>query len=241
MSAAKIRDHLPDFYFFNRLIEHAMTSEAQETTLLLNQAASGDREAASELLDRVYTDMRRVAEKQVRLHDARRFIDPTALVHEAFMKLIDQKRVDWAGRTHFFAIGSEAIRRALVDTLRYERRLKRGGGRQRVELKDDLAGAAPEATMELLALDEALENLAKTDPRAARVVELRFFGGLTVEEAATAIGVSKRTVEGDWTMARAWLRKALATHTHPSPLDTQKSDKPAASQDANPNDSADDA
>ena len=124
------------------------------------------------------------------------------------MKLVDQSRVDWKGKSHFFAVAAQAMRRILVDHARSHQREKRGGGRARVALDEGVA-LSPQKDEDILALDEALERLAKIDPRQAKVVELRFFGGLTVDEAAETLKVSKRTVEGDWMFARAWLNRAL--------------------------------
>jgi len=129
-------------------------------------------------------------------------------VHEAYMKLVDQTRVDWHGKAHFFAVAAQAMRRILVDHARSRQRDKRGGGRARVALEEATA-LSPQKDEDVLALDEALERLGAIDPRQAKVVELRFFGGLSVDEVAAALGVSKRTVEGDWTFARAWLSREL--------------------------------
>ena len=139
-------------------------------------------------------------------------LQPTALVHEAYLKLADQDRVNWRGRTHFFAVGAQIMRRLLVDHARRRGRVKRGGEWQRVTLGH---GAAPLLGRELdrdelLALDLALQKLARLDERQARIVELRFFAGLEVAEVAEILGVSKRTIEGNWTHARAWLKRELA-------------------------------
>jgi RNA polymerase sigma factor (TIGR02999 family) len=123
--------------------------------------------------------------------------------------LVDQKRVDWRGRTHFIAVGAQAMRRILVDHARAKRRVKRGGSRKRLPLVDDLQ-LSVERDEDLIALDEALHRLSQLDDRQARIVELRFFGGLTVQEVAEVLGVSKRTVEAEWTMVRAWLRRELS-------------------------------
>jgi len=156
----------------------------------------------------VYDEFRALAAHHLAGERKNHTLQPTALVHEAYLRLIDQTRVDWQGRTHFFAIGSQAIRRVLIDHARGKARAKRGGGMARVTL-DDAIALAPQRDEDLLALDEALEKLEKLDPRQAKVVEMRFFGGMTVEEVAEALGVSKRTVEGEWTMARAWLLREL--------------------------------
>jgi RNA polymerase sigma factor (TIGR02999 family) len=131
------------------------------------------------------------------------------LVHEAFMKLVDQNRVTWKGRTHFFAVGAQAMRRILVDHARGRMRDKRGGKRERIQLTDDVTVSRAHDE-DLLAVDEALAKLATIDKRQASIVEMRFFGGMTVAEVAEALGVSKRTVEAEWTHVRAWLRRELS-------------------------------
>jgi RNA polymerase sigma factor (TIGR02999 family) len=181
----------------------------REITQLLISLKDGDRASAAEkLMPLVYDEFRALAARHLRHERANHTLQPTALVHEAYLKLIDQTRVDWQGRTHFFAVGAQAIRRILVDHARQHKRLKRGAGAERVAL-DDAVALAPQRAEEVLALDEALEKLAKLDSRQAQVVEMRFFAGMSVEEVAGVLGVSKRTVEGDWTMARAWLMREL--------------------------------
>ncbi|MGD0462603.1 MAG: sigma-70 family RNA polymerase sigma factor [Tepidisphaeraceae bacterium] len=183
---------------------------AAEITQLLANLKSGDRTAvAAKLMPLVYDEFKALAARQLRRERANHTLQPTALVHEAYLRLIDQTRVDWQGRTHFFAVGAQAIRRILVDHARQRKRQKRGGGAGRVELDESVA-LAPQRSEEILALDEAMEKLAKLDSRQAEIVEMRFFAGMNVEEVAQALGVSKRTVEGDWTMARAWLMRELS-------------------------------
>ena len=157
----------------------------------------------------VYDELRRLAARYLRRESQGNTLQPTALVHEAFLKLAGQHRVDWQGRTHVLAIGAKAMRRILVDHAKRKRRVKRGGGLNRIQL-DEAAAISPERDEDLLAVDEALEKLALIDERQAAIVELRFFGGMTVEEVAQVLGVSKRTVESEWTMVRAWLRRELA-------------------------------
>jgi RNA polymerase sigma factor (TIGR02999 family) len=183
---------------------------ATEITKLLVRMKDGDRAAAAaKLMPLVYDEFRALAARHLRRERANHTLQPTALVHEAYLKLIDQTRVDWQGRTHFFAVGAQAIRRILVDHARQKKRQKRGGGAGRVALDESVA-LAPQREEEILALDEALERLTKLDKRQAQVVEMRFFAGMSVEEVAEVLGVSKRTVEGDWTMARAWLMRELS-------------------------------
>jgi RNA polymerase sigma factor (TIGR02999 family) len=183
--------------------------EPADATLLLEQTSVGRRDAADKLMLLVYDELHALAHRQLSREASELTLQTTALVHEAYLRLIDQRRVEWQGRTHFFAIGAQALRRALVDHARGRRRDKRGGGRLRLELKDDVAldsGRSPD----VLAVDEALVRLAALDARQARIVELRFFGQLDVAEVAEALAVSKRTVEADWTAAKAWLRRELA-------------------------------
>ena len=186
-----------------------MTPPREQPTQLLEQMQAGDRSAAERLLPLVYDEFRQLARHYLQQERANHTLQPTALVHEAYMKLIDQSRVNWQGRTHFFAVAAQAMRRILVDHARHHLRLKRGGGQHRVTLDEGVALSAKDRDEDVVALDEALEKLADFDPRQAKVVEMRFFAGLSVEEVAEQLGVSKRTVEGDWTMARAWLSREL--------------------------------
>ncbi|HWB10858.1 MAG TPA: sigma-70 family RNA polymerase sigma factor [Pirellulales bacterium] len=162
-----------------------------------------------ELVPLIYDELRRVAARYLRREAPGNTLQPTALVHEAFVKLAGQQRVDWQGRTHVLAIGAKAMRRILVDHAKRKRRVKRGGGLNRIQL-DEATALSPERDEDLLAVDEALDKLAAIDERQATIVELRFFGGMTVEEVAQTLGISKRTVESEWTMVRAWLRRELA-------------------------------
>jgi RNA polymerase sigma-70 factor (ECF subfamily) len=185
-----------------------MADLREDVTVVLEQMRKGDRGAADKLLPLVYDEFRALARHYLAQERANHTLQPTALVHEAYMKLVDQTRVDWQGRSHFFAVAAQAMRRILVDHARSRQRDKRGGGRARVVL-DEAVALSPQKDEDVLALDECLERLAALDARQAKVVELRFFGGLSVEEVAEALGVSKRTVEGDWTFARAWLSREL--------------------------------
>jgi RNA polymerase sigma-70 factor (ECF subfamily) len=180
----------------------------EDVTQVLEQLRGGDKRAADKLLPLVYDEFRALARHYLAQERHNHTLQPTALVHEAYMKLVDQTRVDWQGKSHFFAVAAQAMRRILVDHARAHQRDKRGGGRARVVL-DEAVALSPQKDEDVLALDEALERLGALDPRQAKVVELRFFGGLSVDEVAEALGVSKRTVEGDWTFARAWLSREL--------------------------------
>ena len=179
-----------------------------EVTRLLREIKAGRRDAIEDLVPLVYDELRRIAEHHMRREREGHTLQPTALVNEAYMKLVDQTRADWQGRTHFLAVASGAMRRILVDHARGRLRQKRGADRRRVDIEDVLERAA-DSDENVLYVHEALERLAALDERQAQVVELRFFGGLGVDEVAAALGVSKRTVEGEWTHAKAWLRREL--------------------------------
>ncbi len=183
-------------------------AKQSEVTSAVNQAASGDSAAAERLLLMVYDSFRKLAARYLKGEKPGHTFSPTALVHEAYLKLLDQTRVDWRGKTHFFAVGAQAMRRILVDHARGKQRGKRGGGRIRIEL-DEATALSPQKDEDLLAVDEALSKLAKVDPRQAAIVELRFFGGMSVAEVAEVMKLSKRTIEGEWTAARAWLRREI--------------------------------
>ena len=191
-----------------------MDAKARVTAIVadLGEAKADAPASAKELMPLVYDDLRRRAELYMRRERPGHTLQPTALVHEAYLKLVDQSRVNWRGRTHFFAVGANIMRRLLIDHARGRRREKRGGDWQRVTLAEPLPvfkGAGLD-TEELLSLNSALEKLAGLDERQATVVELRFFAGLNVEETAHFLGVSKRTVEDEWVHARAWLKRALS-------------------------------
>jgi RNA polymerase sigma factor (TIGR02999 family) len=181
-----------------------------DVTLLLDAAAAGDRKAAADLLPLVYDELRKLAAARMTAESANQTLQPTALVHEAYLRLIgpaDERR--WTNRGHFFAAAAEAMRRILVDSARRKRTSKHGGHRHRVELRD--VPAKPDgADEQLLALDAALTRFAAEDPVAARVVELRHFAGLSIEEAAATLGLSRATAYRHWTYARAWLRDAVS-------------------------------
>ncbi len=180
----------------------------EDVTALLASLRAGDRSAVDALLPIVYDELRRRASSLMRAERAGHTLQPTALVHEAFLQLIHQDRVDWQGRAHFFAVASQLMRRILVDHARGRLRQKRGGAAPRISLDEGL-GLSVERDADVVAVDDALKRLAELDPRQAEIVEMRFFGGLSVEEAAAVLGVSKRTVEGEWTMIKAWLRREL--------------------------------
>ena len=183
---------------------------AADVTGLLLAWGRGDQSAADRLVPAVYEELRRHAERAMRREGGEHTLQATALVHESYLRLVDQRRVQWRNRAHFFAIASTVMRRILVDHARARLTAKRGGGAAPVSLAA-AEPATPEGTDEadLLALHEALEKLAVLDPDQARLVELRYFGGLTIEETAEALAVSPATVKREWALARAWLRREL--------------------------------
>jgi RNA polymerase sigma factor (TIGR02999 family) len=178
-----------------------------DLTRLLEAAAGGDRKAAADLLPLVYDELRRLAASKLAAEAPGHTLNPTALVHEAYLRLTGDQKFD--GRGHFFAAAAEAMRRILVNHARDRNRLKRGGGRQRVDL-NQLTRLAAASDDDLLGLDDALDRMAKEYPAAAELVKLRFFGGMTLGEAADALGVPRRTADRHWSFARAWLADALA-------------------------------
>ena len=184
-----------------------MEKPPTDVTAILQDWREGNAEALPRLLDAVYAELRRLARHYLSQERAGHTLQPTALVHEAYMKLVDQ-RVSWQNRAHFFAVAAQAMRRVLVDHARGHLAQKRGGAQERVTLSAAEGLAAPE--VDLIALDSALEKLAALDPRQSQIVELRYFGGLTNEETAEALGISPATVKREWTVAKAWLRKALS-------------------------------
>lgn len=180
-----------------------------EVTRVLVAAAGGDQNAAEKLLPLVYDELRALAAGALRRERRDHTLQPTALVHEAFLRLIDQSHAEYNSRTHFFAIGAQMIRRVLVDHARKHHAVKRGGHAERLTLTA-MVDPGHERELDVLALDDALKRLAELDDRQAKVVEMRFFGGLSVEQTADMLDVSPRTVEQDWRMARAWLKRELS-------------------------------
>lgn len=178
-------------------------------TQLLASAGRGDRSATEELFPLVYEELRVIAERFLGKERPGQTLQPTALVHEAFLRLVGPSDRGWENRAHFFGAASQAIRRILTDRARGRARLKRGGPVRAISLQDAGDIAEPARDDELLALDEALTALAQLDPQKARVVELRFFGGLSGEEAAEAMGISASTVARDWKFARVWLHAKI--------------------------------
>ncbi len=184
------------------------TPATDRVTQLLQDWSSGNQAAHDELMPLVYADLRRLARRYMRREGSGHSLQTTGLVNEAYLRLVDQKSVRWQNRAHFFGIAAQLMRRILVDHARKRQRLKRGGGALRVSLHEAEAVALEKPT-DLLALDEALVLLAEVDARKSRIVELRFFGGLSIEETAEVLQVSPGTVMHDWTLAKAWLYRAL--------------------------------
>jgi RNA polymerase sigma factor (TIGR02999 family) len=188
------------------------SSPPHEITGLIIDARHGSHDALDRLFPLVYEELRRMAHRALKRERAGHTLSTTALVHEAYLKLVDQDRASWNDRAHFLAVAATAVRRILVDYARRQKRLKRGGERRAVTL-DDAMLVADERADTLLALDEALTGLGALNERLSRVVECRFFAGLTTEETAAALQVTTRTVERDWQKARAWLYLRLQDQT----------------------------
>jgi len=184
--------------------------DIEQTTSLLTKAAGGDRLAAEELFPLIYGQLRELAGFYLKRERKDHTLQPTALVHEAYLRLVNQSKVDWRGKSHFFAMGAEMIRRILVDHARAKNAKKRGGGARRITLDDALAITQAKSGVDIVALDRTLTELSALSARQGQVVQLRFFGGLGVVETAAVLGVSERTVKGDWRVARAWLRTRLS-------------------------------
>ena len=181
-----------------------------EVTQLLREWSGGRQEARDELLGLVYEPLRAIAGRHLNREREGHTLQPTALVHELYLKLVDQRRVAWNDRAHFFAVAAQVMRRILVDHARRRNSDKRGGGLVPLTIGAALDLAAAE-NFDVVALDVALENLEKIFPQQARIVELRFYAGLTIDETASVLGVSAATISREWTMARAWLRRALSS------------------------------
>ena len=185
-----------------------MSSQPNITELLVGYQG-GDKEALDQLMPIVYDELRRQAARYLRREQAGHTLQTTALIHEAYVRLVDQRNVQWQNRAHFFGIAAQLMRRILVDHARTKKRVKRGGSKVQVSLADaTVAVKGPD--LDIVALDEALERLAKVDEQQSRVVELRYFSGLTVEETAEVMGISTATVKREWSVARAWLHRELS-------------------------------
>lgn len=186
-----------------------MSTAPGDITMLLHASAGGSREDTDRLMAAIYEDLRRLAASHLRHERVGHTLHPTALVHEAYIRLVNQRSVQWNDRLHFFSIASRIIRRILIDHARERNTLKRGGSARPVSLvTEDVA--APERDLDLLALDEALRELAELSERQARIVELRFFGGLTISDIAAVLSIGSRSVDREWQVARAWLFDRLS-------------------------------
>lgn len=186
-----------------------MSDTTQQVTRLLRDWSKGDQSALEQLTPLVYGELRRLAGRYLRKERPDHTLQSTALVHEAFIRLVDQRDVKWQNRAHFFGVAAQMIRRILVDHARGRQASKRGSGIPKLSLDEALA--TPERKdLDLIALDDALNSLSKIDPQQARIVELRFFTGLTVEETAEVLGISPATVKRDWVTAKAWLYRDIS-------------------------------
>jgi RNA polymerase sigma-70 factor, ECF subfamily len=184
-------------------------SQGNLTQLLINYG-HGDRKALDEILPKVYSELKRLAAGYLRKEFSNHTLQPTALVHEAYLKLIDQKSVQWQNRAHFFGVAAQLMRRLLIDHARSRKASKRGGTTPKISFDEGLHWVEKDKSPDLLVLDDALTRLSTLDARQARTVELRYFGGLSIEETAEVLNTSPATVKRDWTLAKAWLYRELA-------------------------------
>jgi RNA polymerase sigma factor (TIGR02999 family) len=186
-----------------------MEENSKQITQLLERWSNGEAEVLDDLMPLVYLELRRQASSYLRRERPNHTLQPTALINEAYLKLIDQRDVKWQNRAHFFAIAAQAMRRILVDYARERNREKRGGAAENLPLDEALTIVSQEKNVDLVALDEALNDLATFDERQAKVVELRYFSGLSIDETAEVLNVSNVTVRRDWNMAKAWLHQEI--------------------------------
>lgn len=186
----------------------SMTSPPNEVTRMLVAWSNGDEAARDQLMPLVYDELHRLAKQYMNRERPGHTLQTSALVNEAFLRLVDQRDVHWQNRAHFFGIAAQMMRRILVDYARNRRYAKRGGDARQVSL-DEAAIVSSERVAEVVALDDALKGLAEFDPRKSQIVELRFFGGLSIDETAEVLAVSPGTVMRDWTLAKAWLRREM--------------------------------
>ena len=182
---------------------------AHDVTVLLNRVSAGDNSAPGKLLELVYEDLRHLAGAYMQAERGDHTLQATALVHEAYLRLVDWENVSWENRAQFFAVAAQVMRRVLVDHARGKNAAKREGSQQKLTL-DDAVSFANEKEFDVLALEEALLSLEKLDPRQAKIVELRFFGGLSIDEAAHVLKISSTTVKREWTIAKAWFQRELS-------------------------------
>lgn len=197
-------------YYFGVSVDNIVSENKDSVTQLLIELTEGKNEVLEALLPVVYSELRSLANNYLRRERADHTLQPTALVHEAYLKLVDQRNVKWQNRAHFFGVAANIMRRILVDHARRHNAEKRGGEFSKEQLEEALVVVTEQKSFELLALDDALEELSKMDPQKSRVVELRYFGGLSVEETAEVMGVSEITIKRHWKMAKAWLYGQIA-------------------------------
>ncbi|CAN5264430.1 sigma-70 family RNA polymerase sigma factor [soil metagenome] len=190
-------------------MKQSEAEKSSDITLILQEWSEGNAEVLDDLMPLVYDELRRQASRFLNKERANHTLQTTALIHEAYLKLIEQKQVKWQNRAHFFAIASTAMRRILVDYARERHREKRGGIAENLPLDEAFQIVSNEKNIDLIALDEALNRLAKFDSRQARIVELRYFSGLSIDETAEILGVSNATVRLDWNLAKAWLKQEI--------------------------------
>jgi len=191
------------------VVNDSMTPPPNDVTQLLVAWGNGDQAARDELMPLVYAELHRLAHRHIKKERPGHTLQTSALVNEAFVRLVDQRDVHWQSRAHFFGIAAQMMRRILVDYARKRRFAKRGGDQLQVSLNEELV-AANQRSADVVLLDDALTQLAEIDERKSKVVELKFFGGLSIEETAEALDVSAGTVMRDWTLAKAWLRRAMS-------------------------------
>ena len=196
------------------MIKRGPMASAPDVTALLGEWSRGNRDALNALLPRVYAELRRIADRQLRMERADHTLQPTALVHEVYLRLVDQRQADWQNRSHFFGVAAQVMRRILVDHARRHGASKRGDGVRSVSI-DEAKDVAASNGIPVLTLDHALNRLEKLDADLARIVELRAFGGLTIEEAAHVLSVSPSTAKRDYRTAKAWLNRELRAEVRP--------------------------
>jgi RNA polymerase sigma factor (TIGR02999 family) len=183
--------------------------DTPSVTQMLREWSDGDQAVLENLMPLVYDELRRLASRSLRKERPGHTLQTTALIHEAYLKLVNQRDAKWQNRSHFFAIASQAMRRILVDYARERHREKRGGSAENLPIEEAAFVASQEKSVDLVALDEALTRLAKFDERQAKVVELRYFSGLDIDETAEVLGISNATVRRDWNIAKAWLKQEI--------------------------------
>ncbi len=182
-----------------------------EITQMLIELTGGNKDVVNQILPHIYDELRRLAGSYLRRERSDHTLQPTALVHEAYMKLIDQKKVRWQNRAHFFGIAAQVMRRILMDHARKHSAGKRGGEAEKLPLEEEILIVSTDRSADLIALDDALQGLAELDPQKAKLVELRYFGGLSIEETAEVMGVSVPTINRQWRLAKAWLHSQVSS------------------------------